>query len=88
MTEKPPLSKKKKNIRWVLVAAMGIITTLETIFVINLSATEGCGAIGAGLIIILSLPIAIVLVIVLFIIWLILGRRKIKDIEVELNQNS
>ena len=76
MKNKPPLPKKRKRTRWVLVAFMGIITILETVLAINLTAAEGCGAIGAGILLIFSIPITAVLLIILFIVWLLLGRRK------------
>ena len=82
MNSKPPLSKKRKTTRWILVAFMSIITILETILAINLTAAEGCGALGAGILLIFSIPITAVLLIILFIIWILLGRRREKDKQV------
>jgi len=82
MKSKPPLSKKRETTRWVLVASMGIITILEIILVIILSSAEGFGAIGAGILILFSIPITAVLLITLFIIWILLGRRREKDKQV------
>lgn len=88
MTDKPPLSRKKKITRWVLVAFMGLITILETLIVITTLNAEGCGALGAGILLAISIPFYALLLIILLIIWLILGRRKIADIQEEINQNN
>jgi membrane protease YdiL (CAAX protease family) len=79
MNSKPPLSKKRKTTRWVLVVFMGIVTILETILAINLTAAEGCGAIGAGILLLFSIPITVVLLIILLIFWILLGIRRVKD---------
>ncbi|MHA1345882.1 MAG: hypothetical protein ACTSVO_03940 [Candidatus Heimdallarchaeaceae archaeon] len=86
MINKSPLSKKRKKTRWVLVAFMGIITILEIILAINLTAAEGCGALGAGILLIFSIPITVVLLIILLIVWLLLGRRKVTEEHVTIDQ--
>lgn len=82
MKSKLPLSKKRKTTRWVLVAFMGIITMFETILVIYLSSAEGFGAIGAGILLLFSIPITAILLLGLLIFWGLLGRRKVKDKQV------
>ncbi len=51
----------------------------ETILVIYLSSAEGFGAIGAGILLLFSIPITAILLIILLIIWLLLGRIRVKD---------
>jgi uncharacterized membrane protein len=82
MKSKLPLSKKRKKTRWVLVAFMGIITMFETILVIYLSSAEGFGALGAGILLLFSIPITAVLLLGLLIFWVLLGIRKVKDKQV------
>ncbi len=79
MKSKTPLSNKRKTTRWVLVAFMGIITILETMLAIILTSAEGFGAIGAGILLLFSIPITAILLIILLIIWLLLGRIRVKD---------
>jgi membrane protein implicated in regulation of membrane protease activity len=58
---------------------MGIITILETMLAIILTSAEGFGAIGAGILLLFSIPITAILLIILLIIWLLLGRIRVKD---------
>ena len=76
LSTKVPLSKKRKTVRWVMVALMIITIIAEIIIGISAYAAEGWGSIGAGLVFLVSIIISSICFIVYLIVWIALGIRK------------